>query len=90
MPGTPRPPSASRRSAKPTRFLIDPAKRGQYKRARQAGTPGAFHPTREEVLVTIPPGVGPGTRLRLRGKGRPTAWPPPGDAYLAVEITDEL
>lgn len=43
---------------------------------------------REEVLVTIPPGVGPGTRLRLRGKGRPTAGHSPGDAYLAVEITD--
>jgi len=36
---------------------------------------------REEVLVTIPPGILPGTRLRLRGKGVDG-----GDLYLRVEI----
>jgi len=36
---------------------------------------------RKELLVTIPPGVHPGTRLRLRGKGVDG-----GDLYLKVEI----
>jgi len=40
----------------------------------------------DEVLVTIPPGVRPGTRLRLRGKGRATPGAPPGDLYLAIEV----
>ncbi|MGH7321629.1 MAG: DnaJ domain-containing protein [Candidatus Rokuibacteriota bacterium] len=44
---------------------------------------------RSEVVVTIPPGIRAGTRLRLRGKGRATAGTPPGDLYLAVEITDD-
>jgi len=41
----------------------------------------------DEVLVTIPPGVRSGTKLRLRGKGRTTAGGA-GDAYLVVEVTD--
>ncbi len=44
---------------------------------------------RSEVVVTIPPGIRTGTRLRLRGKGRATAGGPPGDLYLAVEIADD-
>lgn len=36
---------------------------------------------REELLVKIPPGILPGTRLRLRGKGMDG-----GDLYLKVEI----
>ncbi|HEV8307194.1 MAG TPA: DnaJ domain-containing protein [Methylomirabilota bacterium] len=47
------------------------------------------HGVREEALVTIPPGVRPGTRLRLRGKGGADAGRPPGDLYLAIEIADE-
>jgi DnaJ-class molecular chaperone len=42
---------------------------------------------RHEVLVTIPPGLRPGARLRLRGKGLVSPGRPPGDMYLAVEIT---
>jgi curved DNA-binding protein len=42
----------------------------------------------EEVMVTIPPGLRPGTRLRLRGKGRSRADGSRGDAYLVVEIVD--
>ena len=42
----------------------------------------------EEVRVTIPPGIRPGTRLRLRGKGRPRPDGSYGDAYLAVEIVE--
>jgi DnaJ-class molecular chaperone len=42
----------------------------------------------EEVKVTIPQGVRPGTRLRLRGKGRPRHDGSRGDAYLAVEIVE--
>jgi len=40
----------------------------------------------EHVKVTIPPGIRPGTRLRLRGKGRQRPDGSRGDAYLAVDI----
>jgi DnaJ-class molecular chaperone len=40
----------------------------------------------EEVLVTIPPGIQPGTRLRLKGKGREGPEGRPGDLYLRVTI----
>ena len=43
----------------------------------------------EEVVVTIPPGIRPGTKLRLRGKGRAGPGRSPGDLYLAVEVTDD-
>jgi curved DNA-binding protein len=42
----------------------------------------------ENIKVTIPPGIRPGTRLRLRGKGRPHPDGSSGDAYLAVEIVE--
>jgi len=42
----------------------------------------------EEVSVTIPPGLRPGTRLRLRGKGRSRGDGSRGDAYLVIEIVD--
>jgi DnaJ-class molecular chaperone len=42
----------------------------------------------DEVLVTIPPGVRGGTRLRLRGKGRPRGDGARGDAYLVVEVAE--
>jgi curved DNA-binding protein CbpA len=42
----------------------------------------------EQIKVTIPPGIRPGTRLRLRGKGRPRSDGSSGDAYLAVEIVE--
>jgi DnaJ-class molecular chaperone len=42
----------------------------------------------EELVVTIPPGTRPGTRLRLRGKGQAGTGGRPGDAYLVVELTD--
>jgi curved DNA-binding protein CbpA len=44
---------------------------------------------RREVFVTIPPGLRAGTKLRLRGKGRASPGRPPGDMYLAVELTDQ-
>jgi DnaJ-class molecular chaperone len=40
----------------------------------------------DEVLVSIPPGIRPGTRLRLRGKGRARPGGDRGDAYLVVDI----
>jgi len=40
----------------------------------------------DEVLVTIPPGIRAGTRLRLRGKGRALPDGVRGDAYLLVDI----
>lgn len=40
----------------------------------------------DDVLVTIPPGVRAGTRLRLRGKGRALPGGARGDAYLVVDI----
>ena len=42
----------------------------------------------EEVLLTIPPGVETGTKLRLRGKGRAGPGNTRGDLYLAVEVLD--
>jgi len=45
-------------------------------------------PRADEVLVKIPPGVKSGTKLRLRGKGRPAADGRSGDAFLVIEVTD--
>jgi curved DNA-binding protein CbpA len=39
-----------------------------------------------EVLVSVPPGVRPGTRLRLRGQGRPGPDGRRGDAFVSVKI----
>ena len=39
-----------------------------------------------EVIVTIPSGVRPGTRLRLRGKGLVGKTGVPGDLYLRIHI----
>jgi curved DNA-binding protein len=41
----------------------------------------------EEVIVTIPAGVRPGTKLRLRGKGLTGKAGTPGDLYLRVQVT---
>jgi DnaJ-class molecular chaperone len=60
------------------------AERGGSKRVSLRRADG-----RDEVLVTIPPGVRKGTRLRLRGKGRPLAGGGRGDAYLIVEVAGE-
>lgn len=43
----------------------------------------------EEVLVTIPPGVHTGTRLRLKGKGRPGPDGRAGDLYLRVTVGNQ-
>jgi curved DNA-binding protein CbpA len=40
----------------------------------------------EEVVVTVPSGVRPGTRLRLRGKGLVGQAGVPGDLYLRIHI----
>ncbi|RMF87057.1 MAG: J domain-containing protein [Nitrospinota bacterium] len=42
---------------------------------------------REQLIVTIPPGVKAGTRLRLRGKGRTVPGSPPGDLFLHIAIS---
>jgi DnaJ-class molecular chaperone len=41
----------------------------------------------EELMVTIPPGIRSGTRLRLKGKGLEGDAGAPGDLYLRVTIT---
>jgi len=41
----------------------------------------------EEVMVTVPPGVRPGTQLRLRGKGLVGKTGKPGDLYLRIRVT---
>jgi DnaJ-class molecular chaperone len=43
----------------------------------------------DDVVVTVPAGIRPGARLRLRGKGRPLAGGARGDAYLVVEVAAE-
>ena len=42
----------------------------------------------EDILVTVPAGVKPGTKLRLRGKGLPGATGAPGDLYLRIQVSD--
>lgn len=68
----------------PLRLTRAEAQRGGRKRLRLNRGAGV-----DEVLVTIPPGIEAGTRLRLRGKGRSGPDSLPGDMYLTVEITDE-
>lgn len=41
------------------------------------------------VIVTIPPGIRPGTKLRVRGKGRPVPGGARGDLYLVIEPADD-
>ena len=61
----------------------DEARHGAKKQVRLArGT------ETEEVLVTIPAGVRPGTRLRLRGKGNSGAAGERGDLYLRIHLTE--
>lgn len=43
---------------------------------------------REEYLVTVPPGVRTGTRLRLREKGAPGPDRTPGDLYLTIRVEE--
>lgn len=59
--------------------------------ARQgAKKPVAVHRNgrREELLVTVPPGVATGTRLRLREKGVVGSQGGPGDLYLTIRVKD--
>jgi DnaJ-class molecular chaperone len=63
--------------------------------AREAAQGGSKRVTlrradgQDDVLVTIPPGVRRGTRLRLRGKGRPLDNGERGDAYLVVDVAGD-
>ena len=65
----------------PLRLTATEAHRGGRRRVTLARPDGD-----DEVLVTIPPGVRTGTRLRLRGKGRALPGGARGDAYLVVDI----
>lgn len=67
----------------PLGLTRDEAEHGVRKRLTLGRSEGE-----DEVLVTIPAGTLAGTRLRLRGKGRPGPGGTRGDAYLVVEITD--
>ncbi len=67
----------------PLRLTREEAARGTRKPLTLARADGT-----DEVLVTIPPGLRPGVRLRLRGKGRSLPDGGRGDAYLVVEIED--
>lgn len=62
----------------PLRLTAAEAARGGRQRVRLEGG--------EELLVTVPAGVRPGTRLRLRGKGRARPGGGRGDAYLTIEV----
>jgi DnaJ-class molecular chaperone len=68
----------------PLRLTAAEADRGGRKRVTLRRAEGD-----DEVLVTIPAGIRPGTRLRLRGKGRPLGGGGRGDAYLVVEVAGE-
>lgn len=43
---------------------------------------------REDLLVTVPPGVWTGTRLRLRKKGAHGSSGAPGDLYLTIRVKE--
>ena len=45
---------------------------------------------REALLVTVPPGVRTGTRLRLREKGASRPNTIPGDLYLTIHVDEAL
>jgi DnaJ-class molecular chaperone len=66
-------------------FLISPveARQGARKHLRYSRGAGV-----EEVIVTIPAGVRPGTKLRLRGKGLQGASGSPGDLYLRIQVAE--
>ncbi len=66
-------------------FLITPAeaRQGARKHFRYSRGGGL-----EEVIVAIPAGVRPGTKLRLRGKGLQGASGPPGDLYLRIRVAE--
>jgi len=66
-------------------FLITSAEARQGARKHLRYSRGAGV---EEVIVTIPPGVRPGTKLRLRGKGLQGASGSPGDLYLRIQVTE--
>jgi curved DNA-binding protein CbpA len=69
----------------PLRLTPDEADRGSRKHiALDAGG------RTEELLVTVPAGVRTGTRLRLRGKGRPAPDGSRGDLYLAIEVSNNI
>jgi DnaJ-class molecular chaperone len=65
----------------PLRLTAVEARAGGRRRVRLPRPEGD-----DEVLVTIPPGVRSGTRLRLRGKGHTLPGGARGDAYLVVDI----
>ncbi|HEY3068108.1 MAG TPA: DnaJ domain-containing protein [Methylomirabilota bacterium] len=67
----------------PLRVTRAEAAQGGRKRVVVEGSGG-----RDDLLVTVPPGTRAGTRLRLRGKGRPGAGGARGDLYLTVEVAD--
>jgi curved DNA-binding protein CbpA len=60
----------------------DEADRGTRMRVTIAGPNGS-----EQILVTVPPGIRAGTKLRLRGKGAVRQDGTRHDIYLAVEIS---
>jgi DnaJ-class molecular chaperone len=68
----------------PLRLTREEAERGGRKRITLARG-GQL----ADIVVTIPPGIRPGARLRLRGKGRASPGARSGDVYLAVELRDD-
>ncbi len=63
----------------PLRLTPAEVERGGRRRVEVSG---------RDVVVTIPPGLRAGTKLRLRGRGRTEADGRHGDAFLVVEIAD--
>jgi curved DNA-binding protein CbpA len=67
----------------PLRLTKSEAEKGGGKKIAVDGGGGV-----EELLVTVPPGVHTGNRLRLRGKGQIAADGSRGDLYLNIEIKE--
>jgi DnaJ-class molecular chaperone len=77
-------PAAAADIAFPLRLTAAEADRGGRKQVTLRRAEGD-----DQVVVTIPAGIRAGTRLRLRGKGRPRQGGGRGDAYLVVEVAGE-
>ena len=82
------------------RFALGAGERGEDLRQELSITPeearqGARRQVRftrgtdvEEIIVSVPPGVRSGTRLRLRGKGLVGKAGVPGDLYLRIRVAE--
>lgn len=59
-----------------------------FREALEGGKTDVQLPSGERVRVTIPKGVRPGFKIRLKGRGEPVAGGQPGHAYVTFDVAD--